>query len=451
MPKEVTKDPVHVYLIQLRHHQLLSGGDALDQAKVARRSRGRLLWSALTSDFVIRRIVDTLQKLSDGTQRLEWTLDVALADMDQKARLRSMLKGHLIALRQLLRDNKSDFQIAVGRNYPMRIRRPAWRRIVMRRREAAKLVLQLKVRAEVILAFFQQLGELAGEMSQLKRELLLGQRSRSALNLGRSRVELVQLMKMTQESPATLHRRVQKVAALKSDYARQTHSLVQGNLRLVVALAKNYRNRGISFLDLIQEGNMGLMRAVEKFDPTRSPNFASYAVWWIRQAIWQAIARKRRMIKLPPAVGRVDAAQREISQQQEREPSSEEIAAVAKLSVSEVSAIQKVARGVLSLDETLDDNKETSIADLVEAPSEDVSQELDADILKERVADALQTLNDRERRIVQLRYGFTDGFARSLREVGAMLSMSHERVRQIERLAISKLQTPSLQSLALNL
>jgi RNA polymerase primary sigma factor len=259
--------------------------------------------------------------------------------------------------------------------------------------------------------------------------------------------ELRYLMRITLESPATLAGRIERTESFQREYDAAKRDLSAGNLRLVVSIAKRYRNRGLSFLDLIQEGNTGLMRAVDKFEYKRGYKFSTYATWWIRQAITRAIADQSRTIRVPvhmiDAMTRVRNVTRDLVQENGREPSVEEVAERAKLSLEDARCIMKMAHQPLSLDQPVGDHDDSYFGEFVQDHREDDAlYDLNQQNLKDRLAEVLGRLNHREREILRLRYGLTDGYAYTLEEVGKIFSVTRERVRQIEAKAVRKLQQP---------
>jgi RNA polymerase primary sigma factor len=252
---------------------------------------------------------------------------------------------------------------------------------------------------------------------------------------------------MVLEGADDLDRRVRRIERAFLEYEQAKRDLSGGNLRLVVSIAKKYRNRGLPFLDIIQEGNTGLMRAVDKYEYKRGYKFSTYATWWIRQAITRAIADHARTIRVPvhmiETMSKLRTIQKHLLQELGREPTVEEIALRAKMPIEETRRVMKVSRHPISLDRPVGESEDSHFGDFIEderqaSPHESASSEL----LRQRINDVLRTLTYREREILKLRYGIGDGYTYTLEEVGRIFKVTRERVRQVENKAIRKLQHP---------
>ena len=275
---------------------------------------------------------------------------------------------------------------------------------------------------------------------------ITGYISRSNLYTTAYNVE-ADLRSLIYEEPAELEARMKAILRVFGEYEQAKRDLSGGNLRLVVSIAKKYRNRGLPFLDIIQEGNTGLMRAVDKYEYKRGYKFSTYATWWIRQAITRAIADQARTIRVPvhmiETMSKLRNIQKHLLQDLGREPTVEEIAVKAKMPMEEVRRVMKISRHPISLDRPVGESEDSHFGDFIEderqvSPHESASNEL----LRQRINDVLRTLTYREREILKLRYGIGDGYTYTLEEVGRIFKVTRERVRQIEAKAVRKLQHP---------
>jgi RNA polymerase primary sigma factor len=443
-------DPVRVYLMQMGRIPLLTREEEVDAAVSIDEARFSFRNTMLATDFMLRGAFDALQKVFDKKLRLDRTIEVSVTNKAEKQRIMLRLKPNLKTLKFLLNENKRDFYFAASQSNPIKQRRAAWRRLAIRRNKCVKLVEELNLRYNKLQPLFEQLDEintrmqsLMGLLEEARETGFVGSRS-----LEEIRAELHYLMEQTFETPATLNRRIQKTKKLHQIQDAAKRILSAGNLRLVVSIAKKYRNRGLSFLDLIQEGNAGLMRAVDKFEYRRGFKFCTYATWWIRQAITRAVADQSRTIRIPvhmvETMSRVRSVSRQLLQELGREPSLEEVARRSETTIEEARRVLAMSRYPISLDRPVGNSEDSHFGDLLpdgeaESPSIGASQEM----LRGRIQDVLKTLSYREREIIKLRYGLGDGYSYTLEEVGHIFKVTRERIRQIEAKAVRKLQQPS--------
>jgi RNA polymerase primary sigma factor len=328
-------------------------------------------------------------------------------------------------------------------------RRDAWRRLGRRRLRAVRLVEELGLRTQRIESSIKTLEDFSRRVDELQAKIEASRKARSpAADRQTLLAEFRSILQATQETPTSLRRRVQYLKAVYTQYQRAKRGLSEGNLRLVVSIAKKYRNRGLSFLDLIQEGNAGLMRAVDKFEYRRGFKFCTYATWWIRQAITRAVADQSRTIRIPvhmvETMSKVRNVSRQLLQELGREPTIEETAKAAGTAVDEARRVMAMSRYPISLDRPVGNSEDSHFGDLlpdagVESPAIGAAQEM----LRGRINKVLKTLSYREREIIKLRYGLGDGYSYTLEEVGHIFKVTRERIRQIEAKAVRKLQQPS--------
>jgi RNA polymerase primary sigma factor len=441
-------DPVRIYLMQMGEIPLLSRREEVSAAKRIERSRRRFRHSVLANDYVLHAAIGLLERIRDGRLRLDRTVEVSVTNVREKRHIMGLLNPNLHTLRNLVERNRVDFRVAISKSRRRRHRRDAWRELVRRRSKAVRLIEEVGLRTQRLLPLLEKLRQISERMDTLVAELKQIRRRRLAAGRAAEiRSELRYLMWITLESPSTLRRRVVMTNRLQAEYDAAKRHLSAGNLRLVVSIAKRYRNRGLSFLDLIQEGNTGLMRAVDKFEHARGYKFSTYATWWIRQAITRAIADQSRTIRVPvhmiETMSKVRTVTRDLIQRNGFEPNVEETAQAAGLSVDETSCVLQMSRQPLSLDQPVGDHDDSYFGEFLEDYREDDPlYDMNQDSLKDRIADVLAALNYREREIIRLRYGLADGYTYTLEEVGKIFSVTRERVRQIEAKAVRKLQHP---------
>jgi len=443
------KDPVRMYLMQIGQIPLLTRVEEVAAAKQIEQARTKFRTSMLATDFVLEGALELFQKIQSGKLRLERTIEVSVTNTTEKKLIRKRLEPKLRTLTHLLKQNHKDFRVAISKRRPMSQRRKAWRDLVTRRYKAVRLIEEMNLRTQRLHPLLEKLSDISHRMKALREQIQYAQNEDYiGPSLNELQGELHYLMRITLESPGTLRRRMTKTNNFLDEYNAAKRDLSAGNLRLVVSIAKRYRNRGLSFLDLIQEGNTGLMRAVDKFDHADGYKFSTYATWWIRHTITQALADQSRTIRLPvhmiDTMIKVRTVSQELVQELGRDPSDEEVACGAGMSLDDTRCIMRMTRHPLSLDQPVGDNDDSFPGEFLEEHrDDDPLYNMYQDLIKRRITDVLGSLNYREREVLRLRYGLIDGFAYTLKEVGLVFSITRERVRQIEAKAILKLRQPS--------
>ena len=442
-------DPVRMYLTQMGEIPLLTRPQEIALAKEIEITRARFRRKLLECDYVIRSAAKVLRRVHLNELPFDRTVQVSVTDRLEKDQILGRFPHNLKTLDELLKRNRRDYSTALNRKEKASERRLAWRRLGRRRRRAVRLVEELGLRTQRIEPMIRTLEQFCRRVEELRHQIQASKAARRPAEERRSLLaEYRRILQATQETPTSLRHRVQYLKVTYTQYQRAKRGLSEGNLRLVVSIAKKYRNRGLSFLDLIQEGNAGLMRAVDKFEYRRGFKFCTYATWWIRQAITRAVADQSRTIRIPvhmvETMSKVRNVSRKLLQELGREPTIEETARAAGTPIEETRRVLAMSRYPISLDRPVGNSEDSHFGDLlpdggVESPAQGAAQEM----LRTRIHKVLKTLSYREREIIKLRYGLGDGYSYTLEEVGHIFKVTRERIRQIEAKAVRKLQQPS--------
>ncbi|MBL9031248.1 MAG: RNA polymerase sigma factor RpoD [Phycisphaerae bacterium] len=445
-------DPVRMYLTQMGSIPLLTRDEEIRLAKKIETTRMIFRRRALESDYIVQQAVETLRLVHSGDLPFDRTMRISTAETNAKDKIARRIPGNLETIEKLLGLNRRDWEQAEEARKAGDAARAGTllERIRTRRRRMAALTEELCLRTGRIIPMMRKLRSISKKMQDLINELRRAEkypRRFEADDLDVIREELSGLRALVLEEPEDLQRRMKDISTVFWEYEQAKRDLSGGNLRLVVSIAKKYRNRGLSFLDVIQEGNTGLMRAVDKYEYKRGYKFSTYATWWIRQAITRAIADHARTIRIPvhmiETMSRLRNLQKEILQATGVEPTMDELGERAGMTVAEVRRVMKISRHPVSLDRPVGETEDSYFGDFIEDERQDLPSETAAqDMLKNRIEQVLRTLTYREREIIKLRYGIGDGYTYTLEEVGRIFKVTRERVRQVEAKAIRKLQHP---------
>jgi len=442
-------DPVRMYLTQMGEIPLLTREEEIRLAKKIELTRMAFRQKVLESDYCARLAVDTLQQVHDGTLPFDRTMKISTSEHAAKSRISARIPVNLETVRALIALNEEVWEQITTTRMAAAKRRELIRQVRERRRKISKLLEELSLRTSRVQPLMKRLRGLHRKMKDLDKRLERQKKRRTMPEedfLAMSE-ELDGIRSLCLEDEESLAGRLKDIERVFVEYEDAKRKLSGGNLRLVVSIAKKYRNRGLSFLDIIQEGNTGLMRAVDKYEYKRGYKFSTYATWWIRQAITRAIADHARTIRIPvhmiETMSRLRNISKELLQELGREPVIDEIARRAKMPVSEARRVLKISRHPISLDRPVGESEDSYFGDFIEDETVDSPVgTAGGEMLKDRVEEVLKTLTYREREIIKLRYGIGDGYTYTLEEVGKIFKVTRERVRQVEAKAIRKLQHP---------
>jgi RNA polymerase primary sigma factor len=439
---DILDDPVRMYLKQMGQVPLLTRDQEVQISKRIEEAEGMVQKQLSRFGFVARGHLDLAQKLIEGRERFDRVI------LDKKIESRERYMKNLPRLCKQV----EQLSTSVNRHFSELVRDLSRRASQKRRAQQRTMATLQKIYSRFY--FKQRVTEEFVHLADEAHHTSLYLQTELAKN-PRSKKRRLQLQNKIRDLEAN-------VWFFLSDYSEEYRTLktwlrqafkaktemVEANLRLVISIAKKYTNRGLSFLDLIQEGNMGLMKAVEKFEYRRGYKFSTYATWWIRQAITRSIADQARTIRIPvhmiETINKLLRVQKQLVQEYGREPTPEEVAEEVLLPVDRVRAVLKMAQQPISLQSPVGESEETNFGDFIEDRGAENPSDMTAIVLlKEKIKDVLETLTDRERQVLEQRFGLVDGYSRTLEEVGRQFQVTRERIRQIEAKALRKMRHPT--------
>lgn len=435
-------DALGLYLRQMGAIPLLDRKQELALAQKLERVRNRFRRACLLKPRILQRVLATFEKVLLGQLAPDPVIDVVTSLNLTRETILRKLPHHLPTLKHLLKQLSTAFDayLKADRATARILRRKRWRIL----RKAAQLATELSPRNELLEHWAEECLKYAGELTTLARRL-------EASGLGGDRGKRSKLLRETmsklQATPKETELLVTALLPRRRFFQKARRELAEANLRLVVSIAKRYRNRGLPFADLIQEGNRGLMRAVDKYEHRLGFKFGTYATWWIRQGITRALADHARTVRVPcHQIGMLAAMERvrnELTIRIGREPTNEEIAHILGMKPDETRSLRAVGRHPVSLHEPLGGEGERALEDfLSDHGSDSAGESVDQVLLRERIVEVLRSLAPREREVIELRFGLRDGQPRTLDEVARVYGITRERIRQIEARGLLKLRQP---------
>ncbi|OOP54892.1 MAG: hypothetical protein AYP45_17850 [Candidatus Brocadia carolinensis] len=437
-------DPVRLYLKEMSKLPLLSREEELYLAKKVKIMSRLLHRRVLRFDYGLERYVRILEQLVSESDLVQFVETSATKDQS-KNEMVEQIQGVAKKIKEILGKNLRDYEKinkqSVSKNLKIRI----LKKIAARKRSAVKELEAVHVRSETILPVMRDLLEILEKIVSYK-ENSRGSFYKSEI-LGKCSYRAYDIKLLSARNVRETEKTIYAIKSINNEYESARNQFSEGNLRLVVSIAKRYRKRGLVFHDLIQEGNTGLMRAVDKYDYRMGFKFSTYATWWIKQAIIRAIDDKARTVRIPvhmtDVINKTNMVLKASQGGLERKPKIEAIAKEAKIPVSEVYRVFRIASQPISLESPIGEGGETMFEDFIqdkktESPVTNAHQTL----LKDQLEKVLDTLSYREREVIKLRFGIGDGYTHTLEEIGERFNITRERIRQIESVAIRKLQHP---------